>query len=166
MMRREKGEYRIGMGASTMLMIFVSLSLATLSILALMSARADAALQTRNLHMTVAYYQAADLAQRALAQIDQQVLAAQAEAQSEEEYRQALVQIAADGVEFELKTADSCRFIVDAGENRRLSVSVELIGYGQTGPRCRVVRHVLQGAPLWPEEAGAEGFEDALEALP
>ncbi|MEA4999990.1 MAG: hypothetical protein VB087_11435 [Candidatus Limiplasma sp.] len=68
---KPKAEYRVGVGASSILMILVVLSLAALSLLSLQAARTNAALTERNLRMTLAYYDAAAEVQRTLAAMDQ-----------------------------------------------------------------------------------------------
>lgn len=73
-MKGEHTEYRVGVGASSILMILVALALTALSLLALGSARNTAALTARNVEMTEAYYQAAAELQQRLAAIDQAVL--------------------------------------------------------------------------------------------
>ena len=71
---KSKGEYRVGTGASSILMILVVLSLTALALLSFTSARNNAALSKRSLDMTVAYYNAAADLQRTLAGMDEIVL--------------------------------------------------------------------------------------------
>ena len=68
---KPKAEYRLGIGASSILMILVVLSLAALSLLSLHIAKGNAALTQRNLDMTVAYYHAAADVQHTLAALDE-----------------------------------------------------------------------------------------------
>ncbi len=69
---KNKAEYRVGVGASSILMILVVLALTALSLLSLKAAQNNAVLTDRNLTMTVAYYQAAADVQRTIAAIDEQ----------------------------------------------------------------------------------------------
>ena len=71
---KNKGEFRIGTGASSILMILVVLSLTALALLSFTSARNNAALSKRNLDMTVAYYNAAAELQRTIAGMDEIVM--------------------------------------------------------------------------------------------
>ena len=79
-MKGLKQEYRVGIGASTMLTIFVVLCVTTLALLALSGARGDAALTGRAVEMTTDYYRASDQAQRILARLDAAVKEAAASA--------------------------------------------------------------------------------------
>jgi hypothetical protein len=68
---KRKAEYRVGVGASSILMILVVLALAALSLLSLKAAQNNAALTARNLDMTLSYYRAAADVQRTLAAMDE-----------------------------------------------------------------------------------------------
>lgn len=70
-MRRSVGEYRVGIGSSSVLMVLVVLALAALSLLSLGSARSNAALSDRTLTMTLDYYRAAAQVQRMLGAMDE-----------------------------------------------------------------------------------------------
>jgi len=70
-LRKTGSEYRVGVGASSVLMVLVVLALAALSLLSLGSARSNAALSDRNRTMTLGYYQAAAQAQQTLAAMDE-----------------------------------------------------------------------------------------------
>lgn len=72
--RKQQTEYRVGVGASSVLLILVVLAMAALALLAFGSARNTEALTGRNIEMTEAYYEAAAEVQRRLAAIDQAVL--------------------------------------------------------------------------------------------
>ena len=72
-MRRNAGEYHIGIGSSSVLMILVVIALAALSLLSLSRARENEALSNRTLSMTLSYYQAASQTQRILAAVDDMV---------------------------------------------------------------------------------------------
>ena len=68
---KPKPEYRLGIGASSILMILVVLALAALSLLSLKAAQTNAALTERTLRMSLAYYNAAAEVQQTLAAMDQ-----------------------------------------------------------------------------------------------
>lgn len=70
MTKKSKGEYRVGVGASSVLMILVVLAMTALGLLSLGSARQTEAQTKRNLQTTIDYYTAADSAQAAIARID------------------------------------------------------------------------------------------------
>ncbi len=70
-LRKSGSEYRVGVGASSVLMVLVVLALAALSLLSLGSARSNASLSDRNRTMTLGYYQAAAQTQQTLAAMDE-----------------------------------------------------------------------------------------------
>lgn len=139
-MKREKADYRVGIGASSILMILVVLALATLSLLAFGSARNTEALTRRNVEMTCAYYEAEARSQEQLMRIDQAVL----------DFCQR-----EDGVlepawfdQYEIpaqweKTEDGLRFTLttDAGDGRLLR-TVGLV-HAEADKRYTLERHVL-----------------------
>lgn len=75
-MNTSKQEYRMGVGASSILMIFVLLSLTTLGVLSFASARADWTLTMRRQEQVQTYYGSSAEAQRRIAEIDETLLAA------------------------------------------------------------------------------------------
>ena len=71
MMKKSKGEYRVGVGASSVLMMLVVLAMTALGLLSLGSARQTEAQTKRNLQTTLNYYEASASAQAVLASIDE-----------------------------------------------------------------------------------------------
>ena len=67
---KNKTDFRIGIGTSSILLMLVVLALTALSLLAYSSARNNATLANRDLLMTLAYYEAAAQAQRDLCTMD------------------------------------------------------------------------------------------------
>lgn len=67
---RQRLEYRIGPGMTSLLMIFMVLCLATLAILAYASTRMDSTLTQRNVESSIAYYEASAEAQQVLYDLD------------------------------------------------------------------------------------------------
>lgn len=111
MSKNSQTQYRVGTGASVMLLIFMVMSLATLGILSLMSARSDREMSMRSARYAQGYYQAQDSAQRRMAQLAQDIRGMDA---------QALAAYARDnGLDF----ADGrLRFSVDASYDRQLDI--------------------------------------------
>ncbi|MEG1774957.1 MAG: hypothetical protein RR367_00510 [Clostridia bacterium] len=72
-MSKQKTTYRIGVGASSILLIMVVLAMTALALLAYGSASSDEALTQRNLSMSIADYQATARVQTQLALIDEAV---------------------------------------------------------------------------------------------
>lgn len=146
-MNRPKQEYRVGIGASTMLTIFVVLCLAALSLISLSGAQGDAALTARAAAMTRGYYEASDRAQRILARLDAALAAARAEAAGAADYQARLANLALDGVSLAFREG-ILSFEVDAGGGRALSVAVRPSAPGER-PRYALVRYALTGGELW-----------------
>ena len=119
---RQKTEYRVGVGASSILMILVVLSLTALSLLSLSSARNNQALSDRNLSMTVQYYEAAASAQRKLAAIDAVLVQHAGAALTRAQWQS--VFDAESLTDIRLTDALTFAFTVDAGGGRVLSVAV------------------------------------------
>lgn len=140
---KQKPEYRVGMGASSIMMILVTLALAALSLLSFYVARSSAALSQRNRDMVVSYYRAAAEVQRTLAELDE---AFTPEALA---WRAALDRIdsAPPQVERRLVLLDggSFRITVDAGGGRELAVEGTLNPATESGVTLK--RHQLISAP-------------------
>ncbi len=149
-MKGSKQEYRVGIGASTMLTIFVVLCVATLALLALSGARGDAALTGRTVEMTADYYGASHEAQRVLARLDAAVAKAAASAPDDGAFQAQIAGIALDGVSLAYD-GGTLSFELDAGGGRILSVAVRP---SMTGERCPVIRYQLTGGELWSGESG------------
>lgn len=79
-MKKQDNQQRVGVGVSSVLMILVVLAMTALSLLAFGSARSNESMTRRNADISSSYYQAADQAQRKLAEIDALLLKGQAEA--------------------------------------------------------------------------------------
>lgn len=144
---KSKGEYRIGTGASSILMILVVLSLTALALLSFTSARNNAALSKRNLEMTVAYYNAAAEVQRTIAGMDE-ILMEQESPYADPPVWRALLSdcLGTDGT-----LADDMTFTLqtDAGASRTLVV--EGILQPDAARRIILTRHELN-APATPQE--------------
>lgn len=144
---RIKTEYRIGVGASTILMILVVLALAALSLLSFNSARSNAALSQRNLAMTLSYYDAAAQAQQKLALMDALLADPTVEATDAAAISSLYAAHALQDVTLSSGLAFS--FHLDAGAGRTLNVE-GLLSPGSS-PRYTVTRHELT-SPSAPQE--------------
>lgn len=150
-MNRPRQEYRAGIGASSMLTIFVALCVSTLALLALSGARGDAALTARAVDMTSGYYEASDQAQRVLAQIDGAVRDAASKSPNPQEFEDIMANLSVEGVSL-VYDEGILSFDLDAGGGRKLSVAVKP---EQTDGRCRLTRYRLTGGELWTGEGGS-----------
>jgi hypothetical protein len=111
-----KQEYRLGVGVSAMLLIFVVISIVTLGVLSFFSARADQALTEKSIAMVRGYYGASAAAQQRLLELDDGLSAVA----SMEELR-----AYADGLQIEAGD-HTLLFTEDAGNERVLRVTVSL----------------------------------------
>ena len=123
---------RMGVGASSILLILVVVSLTLFASLALIQARSDAALTKKTAVSTRAYYDADTQAQTMLAALDDAL-----------QQNNALDSI--DGV---TKQADgSYAFSVEASDGHALNVVV-----GVTGTRCEILSYRYENTQDWTEQ--------------
>ncbi|TQI67645.1 hypothetical protein [Clostridium sp. KNHs216] len=77
---RRKGNFHLGVGASSILMIFVVLCLTTFGILSYVTANADNKISTKNAETVENYYAATAIAEQKLQKIDEALLSAREDA--------------------------------------------------------------------------------------
>lgn len=140
-MTQKKQEYRVGVGASSLLMILVVLCLATLAILSYLSAATDEKFTLREVEMAEGAYAAEARAQEALAALDGLLLdetnGADAEALSEA--------LSGAGFDAEAEAGDALRLSFDAGADRALVVRVRVRPEaGEGGARFQLLEHRVQ----------------------
>lgn len=138
-----KQEYRVGVGASSILMIFVVLSLTTLGVLSFASARANLTMATRRTAQVEAYYAAAAEAQCVLAEIDTALLAAQAEPET---YYESVLALSDD----RLAVSDdlTITFSLPVSATQKLEVIVRAEG-PEAGERYALLAHRLVSIAAW-----------------
>jgi len=150
--KRVKTEFRVGVGASSILMVLVVLALTAVSLLSFQSALNAEALTNRNLQMTTAYYEASARAQERLAAMDAVLAEAGAEGVADAKgifdrlvtlnFLELKVWQADDGLAFS--------FAEDAQDDRRVEVQGFLTPSEPV--RYRVTRYQLVSAPMEDEE--------------
>jgi len=151
---RHRSEYRVGPGASTLLMIFVSLCMATVSILSLVSAMADTRLTERaQMHINT-YYAAATAAQLELSEIDGELSDSRAFAFNVEEYREELLAMRDDRIDLIVEESEDdedllhLSFSVTMYEGLEIFVLLD-VPVSLTGPRYHIVSHVMRNTGDW-----------------
>ena len=82
----KESPFQVHIGSSSILLIFVILCLVSFATLAIVSANADYKLSAKVADRTTAYYEANNLAQQKLAQLDAKLTALYAQASNKEEY--------------------------------------------------------------------------------
>lgn len=142
-------EYRVGVGASSIVMIFIVLCLTTLGILSFSSARANLALTQRRTTQVQAYYGADAKAQRLIAEIDAALYAAR---ETPDTYSEAISGLA------ELDDTVSVRrslvtLKIPVGTAQQLQVTLR-VGDADADVRFTIETYQLVNIEEWePEEA-------------
>ncbi|RGB69688.1 hypothetical protein DW086_00675 [Harryflintia acetispora] len=155
---KKRTQMGLGVGASSILLIFVLLCLTTFATLSLVSAQADARLSEKTAETVSAYYEADARAEELLAQIGEALKSVP----PGEGYLQTCAGLLAaiDGVDV-LQDDDglAVSYQVAAGENQQLQVSLTIPatgGYRLTGWKTVNTAQWQEGEPmsLWPGELG------------
>lgn len=156
----KRQEYRVGTGATTLLMIFVVLCLTTLGILSLVSARVDMKHTKRNEEMTQAYYEAAAQGQKLIFQVDEALMEFQRRAETNEAYLR-LVQenLMLDAEDWAVKDG-LISFAISAGADRYLEITLALLPVESRQGRYLLTRHELADRSDW--EAEENDFQNLL----
>ncbi|MCL1963765.1 MAG: hypothetical protein FWF69_01720 [Firmicutes bacterium] len=150
-----KQEYRMGVGASSILMIFVVLSLTTLGMLAFASGRADLTLTERRQAQVEAYYNAAARAERIVAAIDEALLSVRRDPEACAARVKALADWAID-------VSDDwvISFTVPVSQSQRIEVALRA-AEADAASRYTVERHRLVNIAEWkPAEVSYTAVED------
>lgn len=138
-------EYRVGIGASSILMIFIILSLTTLGVLSFASARADLALTARKQKQIEAYYTTTAEAQALIAQIDEALLKAQADPETYDTEVRALRSMddrISVGMDMTISLA------LPVGDTQQLRVKLQPNG-AEDAERYTVMAHYLVNVENW-----------------
>ncbi len=107
----KKINFGMNIGSSSLLLVFVVLCLVSFSVLSLSSAVADERLADKSIEKNITYYEASNLAQEKLAEIDKELVAAYEKASTSKEF-------------FEL-VGEGSSFTIPVSDNQELWVSVE-----------------------------------------
>lgn len=149
---KNKQEYRVGIGATSMLMIFIVLCLTTLAILALSSARTDYSMTERNVEISLSYYGAVNEAQEVIARVDAALLALRADSVDEEAYWKAVEALSLDDVQLHHPNEEHLAFSVDAGNDSTVDVVLRVMPLSQANERYQIVKHTLRYIDNWEPE--------------
>ena len=148
MSNKPKTEYRVGVGASSILMVLVVLALTAVSLLSFQSARNADVLTKRNLQMTLAYYQASATAQEKLAGMDNLLAKLQKDngVPTEESLASLAEQLEMEEFEVWLEGEEvAFSFVEDAGYQRRLEIKGVVPTNG--ADRYQVTKYMLTSDP-------------------
>jgi len=134
-----KQEYRLGIGISAMLLIFVIISIVTLGVLSFLSAKADKALTDKSIDMVCGYYEASAAAQRRLMEMDND-FASVMSTQEMDAYAEEEGMVYEDGALY---------FSVDAGSGRMLNVTV---GINEQFQIREITQYTIENSEEWSPE--------------
>lgn len=148
MSNHAKGEYRVGVGASSILMVLVVLALTAISLLSFSTARNAEVLTKRNVVMTTAYYEAATRVQQKLAAMDTLMVEKRKEASAvdAESLREDLRNLGITDIQI-LQENENWAFLFfeEAGYERQIRVEGMLTLSGST--RYQVKQYQLVSGP-------------------
>ncbi|MBQ6595071.1 MAG: hypothetical protein IJH78_05355 [Clostridia bacterium] len=133
-----KSRISFGPGAASLILIVVILSMSVLGILSLMSARSDARLSDRASQVVAAGYALSESAERALAELDETVLASRDQAADDEDYASRVMESLPEGMEMEERVISW----TETDGTRELDCAVELAPLGSR-QRLIWVKHSL-----------------------
>ena len=154
-----KMEYRVGVGASSILMVLVILALTAVSLLSFRNAKNAEALTARNVLTTQAYYEASAKIQTKLAAMDKVLvdLAVQEEESSPEILQEELESLDMAGLQiWETTDGMAFYFVEDAGYERQIEVEGLLPKAGSR--RYQITRYQLLSHSV-------EGEDDFLQLI-
>lgn len=151
----KKRSSSLGIGSSSILIVFVLLCIVSFAILSLVSANADIALTTKNLLYSQRYFAAENEAEKILTAIDETLADVFEKANNEQEYlslaKEKLSQID------EILLTETEELYVDyniaLNSKQKLVVSLEIIFPSQDGGTYKIQKWQVQNMSLWqPEE--------------
>ena len=138
-------EYRVGIGASSILMIFIILSLTTLGVLSFASGRADLTLTTRRTEQVTAYHTATAQAQRLLSQIDAALLQAR---ENPDTYDDSVKNLASLDETISIKRNGTIQLDIPVSDAQKLQVTLTANAL-EDAQRYTLTGHVLINIETW-----------------
>ena len=159
-----RGEYRVGPGASSLLLIFVAVCLTTIGILMLISSIADSRLSDRSTQHVQGYYEAATRVQREIGVLDGQLFSARKQAGEDlNTYRELVLDLTGDQIPMSVSEMDNdedalrITFFVPMSENNRIECDLR-VPMSFEGARYEIARHVAANISDWVPEENMELF--------
>ncbi len=151
--QQTRGQYRVGPGASSLLLIFVAVCLTTMGILTLISALADSRMSDRSMAHTTAYFEATSRVQREVGVLDGQLKSARDQAQGDlSAYQRAVKDLVGDQIAMKVTQdgedamAITCYIPIEQDNHLEVTMRVPLL---LTGPRYEVTRQVAVNTADW-----------------
>lgn len=126
-MRRKRNSINFNLGSSSLLLIFVVLSLVSFAVLSLSTALSDKNMAQKNLDRNIAYYDACNIAQDYLISIDDEFYKIYNECEDSDEYTKKCLASVADINLGEISSADdsTLSFVIPVSSYQGLQVVVE-----------------------------------------
>lgn len=146
----DRQTYRIGNGASLMLMIFMAVMLLTLGLLSLMSAKASQRQTLRRVQSAQAYYSADAAVERELARLDGILYALETAAADEEAYDAGLEALC-QSLEWSRSEVNERMLTLEIpyGADQLIRVSVRVRRWDEEGARYSVISRRTDMIPGW-----------------
>lgn len=141
-----KGEYRIGPGAASLMLILVVLCMTVLGALALVSARGDMRLTRRSAQMTAWYSEAEVQTETLLAQIDGILFQCAQTAGDDDAYLEAVWDALPEACDMD---ENIISFAVDAQADRSLECELTVLPLGSEEGRYRLTKRALMDNAPW-----------------
>lgn len=154
--KKSTGRTGLGVGASSILVIFVLLCLVTFATLSLVSARADRNLSQKAVSHTLEYYAASNEAEQILTQADSLLADCAAQADGEAEYQVLAAQALASLGTCETREGTAVlQYTVGISENQTLSCSIAAVWPLQSGDGFyRIERWQVESTGEWQPDEG------------
>ena len=155
---KQKGEFKISTGASSILMIFVVLCLTTFAVLSYVTANADSRLTEKAIETTAAYYSADSKAQTAISAFDAKLAELEEQSSQGSSYVELIkqTQFENDGISAEVQTSNgiyTLHFVVPVSEGQQLEVDLKLeTEPSQAGRRYQITRYQSVVTREWEED--------------
>lgn len=159
-----RGEYRIGPGASSLLMIFVALCMTTVGVLTLISALADTRLTERSQDQVTAYYDASVEAQRSIGAIDASLQAFRLASPDVDSYRDAVLSLSQEAPDLSVQTdgegkVASVHFDQPMAGDFAIHVILR-VPIALEGPRYELFSHEMAKTSVWQPDETLDVFQD------
>lgn len=168
-MNEKKQEYRIGPGASSLLMIFVALCLTSVAILSLASAMADSNMTNKSQQMIDSYYAAAARVQREISGIDAQLLQFRQTSPDKASYTDKVFAIHNDEIGLTVEEGDNSNTALLSfsapmygGHEIFVRLNIPLVN---SGPRYFVTAHMVQNVSVWTPDDSMSLFQESMMGL-
>lgn len=153
---KQRTSIHIGVGASSMMMIFVVLCLTALGILSFASAKADMTLTQKVKESTTAYYSGQYKVERTLSEIDEILRNASEESNGSQQAYEASVRKCLENEEDMSLEGNLLYFEISISPSMKIQVEAVISNLNEPDARIQVVRNQLINTGEWDTDHGLE----------